>query len=165
MKPSHDVLRDACHAPGAKAVSSQLGISQALLYKWSQPPSDDGGSGTANPLDRVRQLYEATGDRALIDWLCHHANGFFVPNAPGFAPGDSLYPAINHLLQEFAATLGTIAKAGEDHRITPPEARLVRERWNHLKSVCEGFVLACEQGDYDSVQRTFRKTPPLPPAA
>ena len=44
--------------------------------------------------------------------------------------------------------LATIATASTDNVITKDEARTIRARWEELKSVTEGFVAACESGNF-----------------
>ena len=76
---SHEVISKAVEQTSFKEVAAQMGVSLSLAYKWSQPDEQQ-GSGTSNPLDRVRQLFEITKDPQLIQWLCHKANGVFVQN-------------------------------------------------------------------------------------
>src|SRR5213082_1494057 len=80
---SYEVIRKAVDEPGVKAVAAALKVSPALVYKWCEQPAeaaDPEQSGTKNPLDRVRELYQLTKDIALIRWLCNDAGGFFVAN-------------------------------------------------------------------------------------
>jgi len=154
---SHEVIRMACEQKGAKWVSSQLGVSQALLYKWMQP-DEDLGSGARNPLDRLELLLKITQDRRILDWLCVQSNGYFIEN-PEYTPaGDDLHPAMSLILQEFADMLASLAKAGEDQQITEAESKQLRQQWDKMKSVCEGFVRACEQGNYDHVRKKILET-------
>lgn len=149
---SHEILRRACEAKGAKFIASEMGISQALLYKWMQP-DDDLGSGARNPLDRMDLLIRLTGDRRLLDWLCRQANGFFIENPEEIPPPEDLHPAMSVILQEFADMLSNLAQAGDDQKITSAEATAMRLQWDKMKSVCEGFVGACERGDYANVRK------------
>src|SRR3954454_25249849 len=80
---SYDVIQKAVDEPGVKAVAAALKVSQALVYKWCEPPADSKApdqSGAKNPLDRVREMYALTKDIRLISWLCNEAGGFFVAN-------------------------------------------------------------------------------------
>jgi len=52
---SHEVLKAAFEKSSPKEVSSELGVSLSLVYKWAQEQSDT-GSGSRNPLDRVVEL-------------------------------------------------------------------------------------------------------------
>lgn len=149
---SHEILRLACEAKGAKFIASEMGVSQALLYKWMQP-DDELGSGTRNPLDRMSLLIQLTGDRRLLDWLCRQAHGFFIENPEETPPPEGFHPAMSTLLQEFADMLSNLAQAGEDQEITLVEAEEMRLQWDKMKSVCEGFVGACERGDYANVRQ------------
>ena len=80
---SYEVIRKAVDEPGVKAVAAALKVSPALVYKWCEPPAEEGDpdqSGAKNPLDRVRELYLQTKEKGLINWLCNEAGGFFVTN-------------------------------------------------------------------------------------
>jgi hypothetical protein len=132
----------------AKQIADELGLSLSLIYKWAEPP-DGTGSGAANPLDRVAALLRATGDTRLAQWICQQAGGFFIKNPrTTFAQPDFLIPATNQIVQEFADLLAVIASAAGDNHITATEARSIRARWEELKSVTEGFVKCCEEGNF-----------------
>src|SRR3954470_9841366 len=80
---SYEVIRKAVDEPGAKAVAAALKVSPALVYKWCEPPAeekDPDQSGAKNPLDRVRELYVQTTEKALITGRCNEPGGFFAPN-------------------------------------------------------------------------------------
>ena len=145
---SHEVISKAVEQTSFKEVAAQMGVSLSLAYKWSQPDEQQ-GSGTSNPLDRVRQLYEITKDAQLIQWLCHKANGFFVQNPIGGGPrGMELMPATQEIVQQFADLLTAISKAASDNRINEKEAEHIRVVWDELKRFTEGFVRLCEKGDF-----------------
>lgn len=145
---SHEVISKAVERTSFKEVAAQMGVSLSLAYKWSQPDEMQ-GSGTANPLDRVRQLYEITRDPQLIQWLCHKANGVFVQNPVGGGPrGMELMPATQEIVQQFADLLTAISKSAADNRITADEAEHIRKVWDELKRFTEGFVRLCEKGDF-----------------
>jgi len=48
--------------------------------------------------------------------------------------------------------LATIAISSADSVITQDEAKKIRERWEELKSVTEGFVRASEEGAFGAVK-------------
>ena len=151
---SHEVLQQAFDRVPPKAVADALGVSLSLVYKWAQPPEEGKGSGLLNPLDRAAELIKLTKDPDLIRWLCQRAGGYFVKN-PG-KPGESkdLAPAMNEIIQQFADMLGAISDAAADHRISKKETQLIRKHWDELKTVTEGFVRACEEGDFDKLPRS-----------
>jgi len=64
----------------------------------------------------------------------------------------------NQVVQDFADLLAAIAAAAADHEITAPEAPVIRQRWEQLKSVTETFVLTCENGTFAPPTNPF--TPP-----
>ncbi len=153
---SHEVISKAVERTSFKEVAAQMGISLSLAYKWSQPDEQQ-GSGTANPLDRVRQLYEITGDPQILQWLCHKANGVFVQNPGGNAPrGMELMPATQEIVQQFAGLLTAISKSAADNLITPDEAEHIRCVWDELKRFTEGFVRLCEKGDFAKLAAEIR---------
>lgn len=145
---SHEVISNAVEHTSFKEVAAQMGVSLSLAYKWSQPDERQ-GSGSANPLDRVRQLFEITRDPQLIQWLCHKADGVFVQNPKGGGPrGMELMPATQEIVQQFADLLTAISQAAADNRISIDEAEHIRGVWDELKRFTEGFVRLCEKGDF-----------------
>ena len=152
---SYEVIRSAVDEPGVKAIAAAMKVSAALVYKWCEPPADatdPDQSGAKNPLDRVRDLYVNTKDKKLIDWLCHEAGGFFVPN-PDNDPSKSLdervFAETRNMVRDFSELLDTITESLE---VTPGidlgEADQIREKWQDLKSLVERFVIGCEKGFY-----------------
>ena len=149
---SHELLREMFQKCSAKQLAAELGLSLSMIYKWAEP--DDGtGSGTVNPLDRIEALFRSTNDRRLIQWICQRAGGFFILNPKTNKPHPSfLIPATNEIVQEFADLLAVIATAASDDQITPKEAATIRDRWEELKSVTEGFVACCEGGNFSTLR-------------
>ena len=145
---SHEVLREIFQQCSPKQVASQLGLSLSMIYKWAEP--DDGtGSGAANPLDRIETLVRCTNDTQIVHWICERAGGFFIKNPKATWPHPiHLMPATTQIVQEFADLLAVIATAATDNQITRSEARNIRARWEELKSVTEGFVHCCEEGNF-----------------
>jgi hypothetical protein len=150
---SCEVLRNATERVGVKALAARLNLSAALVYKWCQEsPSDDPtASGARNPLDRLKVIYELTGDADLINWICQAAGGFFVRNpqvTPGAADREML-GATQRVVQQFGELLGSISRSVEnDGVITTDEAAHIRQHWEALKMHAEKFVTACERGLY-----------------
>jgi transposase len=145
---SHELLREVLQNTSAKQVAADLNLSLSMIYKWAE--QDDGdGSGAVNPLDRIEQLLKSTNDRRLVQWICERAGGFFILNPKQNNPHpDYLIPATNEIVQEFADLLAVIASAAGDNEISPAEAKKIRARWEELKSVTEGFVACCENGNF-----------------
>ena len=145
---SYELLREVFETAAPKKVSADLGLSTSMIYKWSEAPDHAAGSGTGNPLDRIEALIQSTGDQRLVQWICERAGGFFILN-PKHAPHPHyLIPATNQIVQEFADLLAVIATAAADNQITPAESKQIRARWEELKSVTEGFVACCEEGNF-----------------
>lgn len=150
---SHEVLRDAFRKTSPKAVASDLGVSLSLVYKWAEQPSED-GSGSRNPLDRLLNIIELSDDNGIVEWLCRQRGGHFVKNS---VHEDE---AVNHVLSatreiicQFSDLLNEISDASDDHSVSAKEADQIRLCWDKLKSYAEAFVIACEKGDYKSMNR------------
>lgn len=151
---SHELLREVFDRKPAKEVSSDLDLSTSMVYKWAQPAANEGGIG--NPLDRIEALYQSTGDTRIIQWICQRAGGFFILNPQKIPHPHYLIPATNQIVQEFADLLQVVAAAAADNTITAAEAKEIRKRWEDLKSVTEGFVASCENGNFDSLRAAIR---------
>lgn len=155
VKPAHEVVREALLHVGSRAkgrqleahaeVAKALGVSTSMLYKWREPSAH--GSGQPNPLERAALLLEATGDLRIADWFAQRAGGHFSPEETD-ADGPGLANASNSLVREFSLLIAEVVGAVEDHRVTGAEARELRARWDALRKRAEGFIRACERGDY-----------------
>jgi hypothetical protein len=145
---SHEVMKEVLKKTSAKQIASDMGLSLSLIYKWAEPPEDDSGSGASSPLDRVGQLIRITKDPRVAQWVCEQADGFFIRNPQTLGPRQPLIPFTNDIVHEFADMLATIATSSEDNVITKDEAKTIRARWEELKTVTEGFVTACEKGNF-----------------
>ena len=157
---SHELLREIFDKKTPKEVSADLELSTSMVYKWAQPRAGE-GSGIENPLDRVEALYQSTGDHRLIQWLCQRAGGFFINNPKNVPHPHYLIPATNQIVQEFADLLQVIAAAAADNQITAAESKQIRARWEELKSVTEGFVAACEEGNFANLKKEADAVPPV----
>lgn len=157
---SHELLREVFHKATPKQVAADLGLSISMIYKWAEPPEDSSGSGSSNPLDRIEALIRSTRDERVVQWIAQKAGGFFIRNPKSHhTHPDFLIPATNEIIQEFADLLAVIASAAADNHVTPDEARKIRARWEELKSVTEGFVHCCEEGNF----RPLKDRPSTPP--
>jgi transcriptional regulator with XRE-family HTH domain len=141
---SHEVFKQLLKKMSAKQVAGELGLSLSLVYKWAEPPKE--GSGAPNPLDRIDQLLKITGDPVFAQWICERAGGFFIKNPETKSHPYELIPATNNIIQEFADLLGVISTSVADGAITPEETQRIRNTWEQLKAVTEGFVRAAEEG-------------------
>ena len=149
---SHEILREVIQRGNAKEIAAQMGLSLSLIYKWAEPA--EAGSGAVNPLDRIEALVRCTNDRQLVQWICERAGGFFIKNPKGEWPHPHfLIPATNQIVQEFADLLAVIAAAAFDNAISKPEAKAIRGRWEELKTVTEGFVRCCEEGNFSPLKK------------
>jgi hypothetical protein len=153
---SHELLREVFQKTSAKQVAAEMSLSLSMIYKWAES-AQEAGSGAANPLDRIESLIQATNDPRIVQWVCERSGGFFIHNPKSQWPHPHfLIPATNQIVQEFADLLAVIATAAGDNHINREEAKTIRERWEELKSVTEGFVHCCEQGNFSPL----KKNPP-----
>lgn len=151
MQPSHEVLKEAADKIGVKALAAALKLSPALVYKWCQEhdEGDPDTSGARNPLDRLAEIIDATGDVEVVNWLCNRAGGFFVPN-PEMTVRDfstDLLLGTQRLVKEFSDMLEEVSgSVANDGAIQPKEAERIRRHWETLKRVAEAFVVSGESG-------------------
>ena len=98
-----------------------------------------------------------TSDQRIAQWVCERSGGFFINNPKVKPDAKQLIPSTNNIVQEFSDMLGVIAVAAADNQITLAEAKAIRRRWEDLKSVTEGFVCHCEQGNFAAIHQTGQK--------
>lgn len=159
---SHQLLHEVFQQTNMKEAAAQMGLSLSMLYKWSEPPAKGAGSGASNPLDRLEKLIELSGDARLVQWLCERSGGFFIHNPKKAHPHSKfLIPATNEIIQEFADLLEVVANAAADNHINKAESHTIRARWEELKSVTEGFVRCCEEGNFTPLSTSEVKQPPV----
>jgi hypothetical protein len=150
---SHEVLRSALRKTSPKAVAAELGVSLSLVYKWAEKPGVE-AAGSRNPLDRVLQIIELSGDRGILEWLCQRQGGHFTPDPDVSGERiDHVLPATQEIIGQFSNLLARISAAATDHSVTREEADEIRQCWDQLKSYAEAFVRACEKGDFKSMPR------------
>jgi hypothetical protein len=154
---SYELLREVFDKKAPKQVAADLGLSLSMVYKWAEPPDHAAGSGTSNPLDRIEALLTSTGDHRLVQWICQRAGGFFILNPKNTPHPHFLIPATNQIVQEFADLLAVVAKAADDNQITQAESKQIRARWEELKTVTEGFVVCCEEGNFSHLRNHAAK--------
>jgi hypothetical protein len=154
---SYELLREVFDKKAPKQVAADLGLSLSMVYKWAEPPDHAAGSGTSNPLDRIEALLQSTGDHRLVQWICQRAGGYFIVNPKNAPHPHFLIPATNQIVQEFADLLAVIATAAADNQITHAESKQIRARWEELKTVTEGFVACCEEGNFGPLKNDAAK--------
>ena len=154
---SYELLREVFETKAPEQVAADLGLSLSMVYKWAEPPDHAAGSGTSNPLDRIEALLTSTGDHRLVQWICQRAGGFFIQNPKNTPHPHFLIPATNQIVQEFADLLHVIAAATADEKSTQAEAKEIRARWEELKTVTEGFVACCEEGNFSHLRNHAAK--------
>lgn len=149
---SHALLSQCFKKLGVKHCAAELGLSAPLLYKWCESNKGTEDSGAVNPLDRVAQIVRLTDDRTPIDWLCTQAGGVFVPDDLGNKHSlPALIQQTHKILKEFSDLIHVISVGmADDGRIDRDEATRIRDEWQQMKTIVEGFVRACEKGYYES---------------
>ncbi len=158
---SYEVLKEAFENPTAspKEIASELGVSLSLVYKWAQPPEGQ-GSGSRNPLDRVKDLIRLTNHMGIVEWLCQHSGGYFVRNPKRAGSKNyQVVPATHTIVQQFAGLLDAVSRAAQDNSITTEESAEIRVVWDRLKAFSEGFVRCCEEGDFEPIQKELAVRP------
>ena len=147
---SHEALKQAIAAVGAKKVAHDLKLSTSLVYKWGQPAGGgEDPSGARNPLDRLMAIYRSTGSDLILDWLASRAGGFFVRNPTVRADtiDADFFERTQKMIEELSDLLQAMSQSmADDHRIDATEAARIRREWQVLKQYGEEFVTACEQG-------------------
>jgi hypothetical protein len=148
---SHEVLKRALRKTTPKAVAAELGVSLSLVYKWAEKPTEFGG-GSRNPLDRLLQIIDLSGDNGIVEWLCRQQNGHFVkdPDVSAHQIGHVL-PATQEIIGQFSDLLNEISTAADDQSVSKEEAEKIRLCWDRLKSYAEAFVRCCENGDFKTM--------------
>jgi len=148
---SHEVLKRAMQKTTPKAVAAELGVSLSLVYKWAEKPTDF-GSGSRNPLDRLLQIMDLSGDTGVVEWLCRQQGGHFVKDPDVTAhQNHHILPSTQQIIGQFSDLLNEISDATDDLSVSHEEAVAIRQVWDRLKSYAEGFVRACEKGVYKSI--------------
>jgi hypothetical protein len=159
---SHELLREVLQKCSAKQIAAEMGLSLSMIYKWAEA-QEESGSGAHNPLDRIETLIRCSNDPRIVQWICEKAGGFFIKNPKAQWPHpDFLIPATNQIVQEFADLLAVIATAAADNHISKQEAKSIRARWEELKSVTEGFVHCCEEGNFAALKKELKATAESP---
>ncbi|MFM9148824.1 MAG: hypothetical protein ACKORI_12145, partial [Verrucomicrobiota bacterium] len=79
--------------------------------------------------------------------FAQRAGGHFAPEETD-ARAPELSRAANSLVREFSLVIAELVDAVEDHRVSGAEAQELRGRWDALRKRAEGFIRACERGDY-----------------
>ena len=159
MRRSDEVLKQAADKIGVKALAAELKLSPALVYKWCQPyePDSPVSGGARNPLDRLGDIVQATGDVDVVNWLCQRVHGFFTPNPKVDAEhlDTELLVGTQQLVKEFSDMLEEVSRSiTDDGMIEPAEAARIRRHWETLKRVAETFVVAGETGLYQKAPET-----------
>jgi len=144
---SGEILRMAAAEIGVKKVSSALNLSPSLIYRWFEQMDDKKSASTSNPLWRLAQIYELTGNLKPVEWLCERADGFFVSN--GAIDLSESEHSLNHtqqIVKEFGDLLHAISEGlNKDRVVDQEEAARIRKEWEDLKRAGEAFVIAAER--------------------
>ena len=157
---SHRVLKQVFKETSVQHVAESINLSPSTIYKWAESPDTGSASGISNPLDRTLALYNATEDLRIIRWLCEQSGGFFVENSEALDNGEQtqrLAPATSQVVKQFADLLSIVAGAASDSKISTHEAKNIREEWEKLKRITEGYVKCCEAGNFKQLSQQMAK--------
>ena len=157
---SHRMLKQVFRETSVQCIAERINLSPSTVYKWAESPDTGSASGISNPLDRTLALYRATGDLRIVRWLCEQSGGFFVENSEALDNGEQtqhLAPATSQVVKQFADLLSTVAGAASDSRIGTREAKNIRQEWETLKRIAEGYVKCCEAGDFKRLNHQLTK--------
>ena len=142
---SNDILQSTMERVGVKYIAHELGVSQSLVYKWTQ---DKNVSGTTNPLERIREIIDITKDSQMLDWLCSEFSGVFVPDVScdNELELEKYMLHYQKLLINFNE-LSTIILESiiDDQKIDAKEYDKIRKKWYCVKQYVEGFINHCQR--------------------
>ena len=68
-----------------------------------------------------------------------------------------LAPATSQVVKQFADLLSTVAGAASDSKISAKEANNIRQEWEKLKRIAEGYVKCCEAGNFKKLSEQMAK--------
>ena len=124
---SGEILRIATNAVGVKKLSSAINLSPSLIYRWFEQIDDNDSASTSNPLWRVAQICELTGNGKPVEWLCERANGFFVSNSNSdLGESESALRHTQQIVKEFGDLLHAISGGlNEDPLVKGTEAQRI----------------------------------------
>lgn len=148
---SHEALKRVFEEHSPKEIAAELGVSPSLVCQWAQEQSAS-GTGSRNPLDRLLEIIHLTGDLRIVEWLCHQCGGYFVRSPEkSIHDGIDVLPPASVIINQFSELLHRISQAAANASITADEAEEIREQWDKLKCIAEGFVRCCEEGDFEAI--------------
>ena len=153
---SHELLREVFDKKTPKEVSADLDLSTSMIYKWAQPRErrrqrhrqSAGPHRGAAPKHRrppARPMALPARRRIFHSQSQEHAASAFPdsrhqPDRPGICR-----PAASHRHRR------------RRQQITAAESKQIRARWEELKSVTEGFVACCEEGNFGPLKKEAAK--------
>src|SRR5690606_37917041 len=125
------------------------------VYKWTQPPrtkKNPNASGARNPLDKLVTGFHLSQDLELIHFLCRVARGYYTTNPQlQSREGASFVSTTVNALNDFADLMHHAEKSlADDGEIDNDEAKKLRRMWDRLKGRLEHFIVACEEGRFNS---------------
>ncbi len=155
LEDTHVILKQAVDRAGPKRVSRALDVSLSLVYKWTQPPrtrKNPNASGARNPLDKLVTVFHLSQDLELIHFLCRVARGYYTTNPQlQSREGASFVSTTVNALNDFADLMHHAEKSlADDGEIDNDEAKKLRRMWDRLKGRLEHFIVACEEGRFNS---------------
>ena len=125
----NEVLAEVLKGKNIKEVAADTGLSKETLYKWKSGE-------VRNPLGHIEELYKATGEKRIIEYLCTVFDGYFVRNTHDLEDHES----VNRIYSEIADVLKVMSESYEDEEFTLKELLKIQREFNDLQSVMTGFL-------------------------
>ena len=125
----NEVLAEVLKGKNIKEVAADTGLSKETLYKWKSGE-------VRNPLGHIEELYKATGEKRIIEYLCTVFDGYYTPNVHAFDEHDN----VNRIYSEIADVLKVMSESYEDKKFTLRELLKIQREWNDLQGVMNSFL-------------------------
>jgi len=143
-----DILREAAKDMNVKQLAADLGkvegketLSTSYIYQQLR-----GEKKIKNILDRCQVWLKHEKGDTILQWLCNENEGYFVKRLNG---GDKTnHQVVAKLMKEFAEVISTIADALLDGKVSMREYKNLRKEWQDVQGIMEGFLDACERGEF-----------------
>jgi len=144
---SDGILRKAAEGINIKELAADLGkvegkdtLSVSYIYQQLR-----GDTKIKNILERCRVWLKHDKSGTILQWLCNENEGYFVKRISNKKCSNQV---VAKLMKEFAEVISTIADALLDGKVSMTEYKNLRKEWQDVQSIMEGFLDACEKGEY-----------------
>lgn len=125
----NEVIQEVLEGKNIKQVAGDMGVSKELLYKWKSAEA-------RNPLGHIEELFKATGEHRIIEYMCTLFDGYFVSNTHELEEHEN----VNRIYSEIADVLKVMSESYEDEVFTLGELLKIQREFNELQAVMHGFL-------------------------